>query len=200
MKNFIYLLVTLIVTIILPSTASALDWRGVEDQDNGEDSIASEEIPDLFSLYDLDALADFDGKMDERMAASGDLLVLAGGATKVVITVSKSSQRMTVSVNGSSKYSGWKVSTGKPGAETRSGTFTPFQMDKNYFSRRFKVILPYGIKFDGGNLIHAASKGGVQWLGKKRSHGCVRLLPSNAKILYTLVASAGMKNTRVIVH
>jgi lipoprotein-anchoring transpeptidase ErfK/SrfK len=181
----------LMMAVLLPSASFALDAR-IEDQDNGEDSIASEEIPDLFSLYDLDALADFDGKMDERMADTS--------ASKVVVTVSKSSQRMTVSVNGSTKYSGWKVSTGKPGSETRSGTFTPFEMNKNYFSKRFKVILPYGIKFDGGNLIHAASKGGVTWLGQKRSHGCVRLLPSNAKLLYSLVANAGMKNTRVIVH
>lgn len=121
-------------------------------------------------------------------------------AHHVVINISTKSQTMIVTVNNEPRYS-WKVTTGmKTLGPTPKGTFTPFEMNKNYFSRRFQVILPYGIKFQGGNLIHAASRGGMYWLGKPHSHGCVRLAPANAARLFALVHQAGMKNTRVIVH
>ena len=121
-------------------------------------------------------------------------------AHHVLINISTKSQTMIVTVNNEPRYA-WKVTTGmKTLGPTPKGTFTPFEMNKNYFSRRFGVILPYGIKFQGGNLIHAASQGGMYWLGKPHSHGCVRLAPVNAARLFVLVRQAGMKNTRVIVH
>lgn len=112
------------------------------------------------------------------------------------------SQRMYVWENGKMVYghnNAWKISTGQRGrGVTPRGRFTPFEMNAKYFSRKFRVILPYGIKFQGGNLIHAASSGGVNYLGQARSHGCVRLHPKNAKVLFTLVKSHGMKKTQVI--
>lgn len=119
----------------------------------------------------------------------------------VVVEVDQSSQRMNVVVNKRLRFAGWKVSTGKPGlGTTPNGSFRPFEMNKNYHSRRFKVILPNGIKFQGGNLIHAASTGGINYLGQKRSHGCVRLHPQHAKELFDLVKVAGLDNTLVVVH
>jgi hypothetical protein len=40
----------------------------------------------------------------------------------------------------------------------------------------------------------------VKSLGRAVSHGCVRLAPANAQILYALVQKAGMRNTTVIVR
>ena len=48
----------------------------------------------------------------------------AASAMKVVISVSKISQKMTVTVDGEKEYS-WKVSTGAPGYDTPSGTYHP---------------------------------------------------------------------------
>lgn len=120
---------------------------------------------------------------------------------RVVVDVDQSKQRMNVLVNNRLRFADWKVSTGKPGlGTTPNGSFRPFEMNKNYHSRRFNVILPNGIKFQGGNLIHAASEGGTNYLGQKRSHGCIRLHPMNAKILFDLVKVAGLDNTLVVVH
>jgi len=159
------------------------------------------EVPELFAESEWPELERFDIAMDQWLETQPWYMVQQAATSRIVIHVDKRKQRMTVIENGKVKFTGWKVSTGFAGRwETRSGSFTPFEMNKNYRSRMFNVILPYGIKFDGGNLIHAASTGGINYLGKKHSHGCVRLHPRNAKILFEMVRKAGMRNTRVIVQ
>ncbi len=179
----------------------AEDIQRVEEDWNIDES----EAEDLFTESDLADFETFDRAMDEYLNQDPDFLFTPAGPMKLVVNINKATQTMSVSVNGVTKFSGWKVSTGKKGHETRSGKFTPFEMNRNYISKKFtkvygrKIVLAYGIKFDGGNLIHAASKPGTAKLGNKASHGCVRLHPANAKILYELAAKAGMKNTTVIV-
>ncbi|HWF97466.1 MAG TPA: L,D-transpeptidase, partial [Xanthobacteraceae bacterium] len=55
------------------------------------------------------------------------LLVSAAGA-HVLINVDKSTQQMTVSVDGTPRYR-FAVSTGRPGLGTPSGTFHPQRME-----------------------------------------------------------------------
>jgi hypothetical protein len=160
-------------------------------------SLRRSEVRDLFKEGDILQLDKFDLAMDEWLDGEMWFQIQGAATSRVTIYIDKKNQRMTVLENGIVKFSDWKVSTGKGRWETRGGDFTPFEMNKNYFSKKFKVILPYGIKFDGGNLIHATK--GTSYLGKKRSHGCVRLSPTHAKILFELVRRAGMKQTRVIV-
>jgi hypothetical protein len=212
MKKPFLTLPTLLCTVLALSPLSALAETSVGspapaqiERVDESWNIDESEAEDLFSENDLADFEMFDRAMDDYLIQDRDFLLTPTGPTKLVVTIQKSTQTMSVSVNGVTKYSGWKVSTGKKGHETRSGKFTPFEMNKNYISKYFtkkygrKIVLPYGIKFDGGNLIHAASKPGTAKLGNKASHGCVRLHPANAKILYEMAAKAGMKNTRVIV-
>jgi L,D-transpeptidase catalytic domain len=55
-----------------------------------------------------------------------------------------------------------------------------------------------GIFFTGeGHAIHGSFH--VKSLGRRASHGCVRLAPDNATKLFAMVQKAGMQNTTVIV-
>jgi L,D-transpeptidase catalytic domain len=125
--------------------------------------------------------------------------VLATGASarKVEIVISKVSQKMTVKVDGSTEYV-WPVSTGAAKYETPTGTFKPFRMEAEHFSKEWDdAPMPHSIFFTGdGHAIHGSFH--VKSLGRKASHGCVRLAPENAAILFSLVQTAGMSNTRVV--
>ena len=123
-----------------------------------------------------------------------------GGAQAqlVVISINKISQKMTVSVDGDREFV-WPVSTGAPGYETPSGAYRPFRMEKDHFSLEWDdAPMPNSIFFTPqGHAIHGSFH--VKSLGRRASHGCVRLAPDNAAKLYSLVEKAGMANTRVLV-
>ena len=117
---------------------------------------------------------------------------------RLIITVNKVSQKMTVELDGEQLYK-WPVSTGAPGYETPSGNFRPFRMEKEHFSKEWDdAPMPYSIFFTGeGHALHGSYH--VKSLGRRASHGCVRILPANAAILFALVQKTGMSNTRVII-
>ena len=119
-------------------------------------------------------------------------------AKSVLIVINKSSQKMTVTVDGEETYK-WLVSTGASGYSTPSGTFRPFRMERDHFSKEWDdAPMPYSIFFTGeGHAIHGSPY--TKRLGTRASHGCVRLAPANAAKLFSLVQQTGMKNTRVIV-
>jgi lipoprotein-anchoring transpeptidase ErfK/SrfK len=116
----------------------------------------------------------------------------------VVITINKSTQKMTVAVGGQKTYT-WLVSTGGAGYTTPSGNFKPFRMERDHFSKEWDdAPMPYSIFFTGeGHAIHGSPY--TKRLGTRASHGCVRLATENAATLFALVQKAGMSNTRVIV-
>lgn len=114
----------------------------------------------------------------------------------VMIIIDKSAQTMTVTVNGDDRYI-WPVSTGRAGYDTPLGDFQPFRMEKNHYSREWDdAPMPNSIFFTKeGHAIHGSYE--VRNLGRPASHGCVRLAPQNAAILYALVKDEGVFNTRV---
>ena len=117
--------------------------------------------------------------------------------SQILIKIDKSLQKMTVSVDGVEKYT-WPVSTGKYGYSTPSGTFTPTSMNEVWYSRQWdNSPMPHAIFFlKDGHAIHGSHE--VKNLGKPVSHGCVRISPENAAVLYDLVKKNGMENTRVV--
>ena len=120
-------------------------------------------------------------------------------ALKVVVVISKVSQRMSVTVDGEKKYE-WLVSTGGAGYETPSGTFRPFRLEKEHFSEEWdNAPMPYSMFFTGqGHAIHGSTH--ISRLGTRASHGCVRLAPANAAILFGLVEKAGYKNSTFTIN
>jgi hypothetical protein len=119
-------------------------------------------------------------------------------ALKLEILVNKVSQHMHVSVDGVNTYD-WLVSTGGPGHETPTGTYNIFRMEKEHFSQEWdNAPMPNSMFFTQmGHAIHGSSH--IARLGTKASHGCVRLAPENATILFDLVQKAGYKNSVVTI-
>ena len=115
------------------------------------------------------------------------LISLLPAAADVVITIDKSAQRMTVAVDGATRWQ-WPVSTGARGYDTPNGSYTPFRMEKVYSSKEWDdAPMPNSIFFtQRGHAIHGSFD---KRLGKPASHGCVRLNPGNAAKLYSLVES-----------
>jgi lipoprotein-anchoring transpeptidase ErfK/SrfK len=124
--------------------------------------------------------------------------IATGADASLLIKINKSTQRMQVIVDGQPRYS-WKVSTGKLGYGTPSGTYTPFRMEPDHFSKEWDdAPMPHSIFFTGrGHAIHGSYY--TKRLGRAVSHGCVRLAPGNAAVLYGLVAREGMGNTRIVI-
>jgi lipoprotein-anchoring transpeptidase ErfK/SrfK len=130
-------------------------------------------------------------------AAAALLLGVLSAAANVVITIDKSTQHMTVAVDGATRWR-WPVSTGARGYDTPNGSYTAFRMGKEYSSKEWDdAPMPNSIFFtQRGHAIHGSYD---KRLGKPVSHGCVRLNPGNAAKLYSLVESQGVTNTKVIV-
>ena len=118
----------------------------------------------------------------------------AASGMKLLVVISKVSQHMTVTVDGQRQYE-WLVSTGGAGYDTPSGTFHPFRLEKEHFSEEWdNAPMPYSMFFTGeGHAIHGSTH--IARLGTRASHGCVRLAPANAAILFSLVEKAGYNNS-----
>ena len=124
------------------------------------------------------------------------LAAMPAARADVLITIDKSKQQMTVTVDGEARYV-WPVSTGKDLYDTPAGEFQPFRMERHHFSREWDdAPMPHSIFFtQEGHAIHGSYE--VRRLGSPASHGCVRLAPENAATLFALVKEQGVKNARV---
>ena len=114
----------------------------------------------------------------------------------IVVTVDKSAQRLTVAVDGAGRYR-WPVSTGRWGYSTPNGSYRPQRLERKWFSRKYDMSpMPYSIFFNEGYAIHGSYE--VSRLGRPASHGCIRLSPSNAAVLFALVKDR-TDDTRIVV-
>ncbi|MGP0059490.1 MAG: L,D-transpeptidase [Beijerinckiaceae bacterium] len=113
---------------------------------------------------------------------------LSTAQATVRIDIDLTTQTMNVqSANGS--YT-WAVSTARSGYVTPRGTFSPYSLQRMHYSHKYHMSpMPYSIFFAGGYAIHGTYS--VAELGRPASHGCIRLLPANAALLYHLVQTEG---------
>jgi hypothetical protein len=118
---------------------------------------------------------------------------------RLLVEIDKSSQLLTVSRDGALLHR-WPVSTGLRAHDTPSGSYTPFRMEKDHFSREWDdAPMPHSIFFTKkGHAIHGTTH--LRAIGRPASHGCVRLEPQNARVLFDLVRREGMANTQVVLH
>jgi hypothetical protein len=123
-------------------------------------------------------------------------LLVARAEAGVVVTVDKSAQRLSVSVDGYSRYE-WSVSTARWGYRTPNGNYRPQWLARTWFSTKYDGSpMPHSIFFNGGYAIHGSYE--IKRLGSPASHGCIRLHPENAAVLFSLV-QANMRSTRIVV-
>jgi lipoprotein-anchoring transpeptidase ErfK/SrfK len=119
------------------------------------------------------------------------------GVPKLVIKIDKSSQRVSILVDGSARHV-WAVSTGLEGGPP-TGTYRPYRLHRKWYSRKYHWSpMPHSIFFHEGYAIHGTQY--VSRLGRQASHGCVRLHPANAATLFALVREHGRDNTQIVVE
>jgi hypothetical protein len=89
---------------------------------------------------------------------------------------------------------------GRPGFDTPNSTFHPFRLDQDHHSTVYdNAPMPDAIFFTNtGDAVHGFFD--TPHLGMAVSHGCVRLSPANAAVLYGLVEQTGLPDTTVIVQ
>src|SRR6478672_791835 len=120
-----------------------------------------------------------------------------GSSGNILVTIDKSRQKMTVVLDGVTKYE-WPVSTGKAGYSTPSGSYTATSMNEIWYSKEWdSAPMPHSVFFrKDGYAIHGSLE--VKNLGRPASHGCVRISPENAATFFALVKKVGLKNTEVV--
>jgi hypothetical protein len=130
------------------------------------------------------------------LAAAMLLAGLARAEAGVVVTVDKTAQRLTVAVDGVTRFN-WPVSTARWGYRTPNGVYRPQRLARKWYSRKYHWSpMPYSIFFDGGYAIHGSYE--VSRLGRPASHGCIRLHPKHAAVLFALV-SRNRGDTEIVV-
>ena len=127
-----------------------------------------------------------------RKKSSRDISKLRGN---IKVSIDLSQQKMFVYKGNNLLYT-WLVSTARNGYVTPRGNYRPYHLEKMHYSKLYdNSPMPYSIFFKGGYAIHGTNS--TKRLGRRASHGCVRLHPSNAKKLYQLVRSHGYKRTSI---
>jgi len=132
------------------------------------------------------------------MAALGGLLALSVPAkADILIDISKSQQKLAVIVDGTELYR-WPVSTGRRGHPTPGGTFHPIRLERHWYSHQYELTpMPWAMFFYRGYAVHGTME--AYNLGHPASHGCVRLRPDHAEILFSLVHKHKLSDTKVVV-
>jgi lipoprotein-anchoring transpeptidase ErfK/SrfK len=143
---------------------------------------------------------DVDAGAEAVVPSSGEATVPAReepSVPKVVARIDLSDQTMTVYVEEKLAHV-FKVSTGRRGYGTPTGQWAAQWLSPRHRSKKYhNAPMPWSVFFHGGYAVHGTTE--VRRLGRPASHGCVRLLPANAKIFYKLVQANGKENTLVSV-
>ncbi len=128
-------------------------------------------------------------------AALAWLISIESAEAKLDILVDKATQRMMVMQNGYVRYM-WPVSTGRDNMATPNGVYRPQRLERNWFSTAYyNSPMPYSIFFHNGYAIHGSYA--IDRLGGPASHGCVRLHPHHAALLFDLVQQEGPDQTTI---
>lgn len=117
------------------------------------------------------------------------------------IDVDISDQIMTLYGNG--QINGiYEISTGRYDMPTPLGKFEIFTKEENHWSHTYKLYMPFSLQFLSGFYIHelpywpSGHREGLNHLGQRVSHGCIRLGIGAAKEVYNF-ADIG---TLIIIH
>jgi lipoprotein-anchoring transpeptidase ErfK/SrfK len=124
-------------------------------------------------------------------AASGllSLALVVPASAGIVAQIDQSRQRMRVYVDGALSHD-WPVSTARNGYVTPNGNFRVGLMAPMWRSHKYHGSpMPHAMFFRGGYAIHGTYA--VGHLGRRASHGCIRLAPGHASRLFGLARSHG---------
>jgi len=112
-------------------------------------------------------------------------------AAAVLVQIDLSGQTMHVEASNGETFD-WPISSARSGYSTPRGYYRAQRLELMHYSHRYhQSPMPHSIFFRGGYAIHGT--GSLADLGRPASHGCIRLSPSNAALLYSLVEMEGAK-------
>ncbi|MEI9805702.1 MAG: L,D-transpeptidase [Pseudolabrys sp.] len=137
-----------------------------------------------------------------RFAVALAAVVLAAGfapaQAELLVSVSKSQQRVVVSVDGTEAYR-WPFPPVCAATDTPAGVFRPVRLERHWYSRQYDLTpMPWAMFFPP--RLRAARHGWRPTISARAaSHGCVRLRPDNAATLYSLMRRQGLENTKIVV-
>ncbi|MFZ1784787.1 MAG: L,D-transpeptidase [Ferruginibacter sp.] len=165
-------------------------WKKTGHYTAADSAVILENVKVLDSFF-ITQYADVQGSCREK-----DCLLFA--------EIIKSEQSLYLYLDGE-LIDTFKISTGLPGYETPEMNIRPRgPILKKYTSKKFPGgnfnglgNMPYVVFVRGGYAIHGTTVGNFSKLGRRASHGCIRLHPVNAKIFYELVKRIGLENTWV---
>ncbi len=107
---------------------------------------------------------------------------------RVKIQINLSTQTMHVTSNDADFL--WPISSARSGYSTPRGFYRPQHLERMHYSHKYHMSpMPYSIFFRGGYAIHGTYS--TAELGRPASHGCIRLAPQNAAMLYAMVQEEG---------
>src|SRR5271165_7386658 len=124
------------------------------------------------------------------LLALGLLLAIQCRALAVVsVDVDLTAQTIHVHASSGERYV-WSISSGREGHLTPRGVFRPRAMYAMVRSAKYNnAPMPHSIFFYGQYAIHGTNAVGN--LGRPASHGCVRISPANAAMLFAMVQRQG---------
>ncbi len=198
--------VLLIVALLIASLQSAALAKPSQN-DLAELNPFSVDVEETLELYDQEYL-DETGKSP---FLENFLFPMGKGCfrqtCKVWIQVVKSDQLAYLYLNGQ-RAETWKVSTGKVGSSTPNfdkhpnGRIYEKYTSKKHPNGNYNGLgnMPYAVFIDGGFAIHGTPASNWPNLGKRASHGCIRVHPYNGKTFNQLVRQYGIYETWVTVQ
>jgi L,D-transpeptidase catalytic domain len=129
------------------------------------------------------------------IAAATIALIAAPAHAGVTVAIDKSTQQMTVSVNGQPTYQ-WPVSTARAGYTTPNGVYHPQSMQRSHFSSMYhNSPMPHSIFFRGGSRSMAATRRAAS-AGRPRTAACgsTPRMPRRSTISSTAKARVGPRS------
>jgi hypothetical protein len=131
------------------------------------------------------------------VAVVGVIMLSGGARADLLVNISKSQQKLSVTVDGEEAFR-WSVSTGRRGYTTPSGTYSPIRLERHWYSHKYENSpMPWSVFFHRGYAVHGTME--AYNLGRAASHGCVRLRPDHAAVLFSLVRQEGVQHTKIVV-
>ena len=127
----------------------------------------------------------------------GAAVAASDAEARLNIYVDKSAQQLQVIQDGRRLFV-WPVSTGRDRFSTPSGVYAPERLERSWFSKAYyNSPMPHAIFFHNGYAIHGSYD--IARLGGPASHGCVRLHPRDAALLFSMVQHEGPGGTTIYV-
>ena len=214
-------LMIMLVTGLLAASVSHAQLAPVSEQTSVQISAQTQEssIEELnpFDPNIEQILNDYDAEYERATGQSSHLapsifdILFDSGCSRftcpVYLQVVKYTQTAYLYRNGQLTET-WKVSTGAPGHGTPNfdrhpnGRIYDKYSSKTYPGGNYNGLgnMPYAVFIEGGFAVHGTPQSNWKNLGRRASHGCIRVHPDNGYTFNRLVREFGVSNVWITVQ